>query len=1216
MKWTSKQQEVIDARNRNILVSAAAGSGKTAVLVERIIKMITDSENQIDVNQLLVVTFTRAAASEMKERIREALEKMEEENPDDLNVQKQLSLIHNANISTIDSFCARVVKDNFDKIDLDPNFRIADENEVEMLQSDVIEEMFEEYYEKADDDFVELAKKYSAGRTHDSVSELVLRMYKMASGHINPKKWIQDVVNVYNVSTPEELEKSDWMQDFIKLQKRQLDGMLKQINMAIAISDSEDGPACSKALYPYAEKLEMAMKIDSYRQLRECLKEVPATKISAKKDCDDNKKEQVKNIKADITKKLKELGTKQFQLSLEQVFESIRETKPSMEILGRLTIEFMDRLSKEKAEKGIMDFSDQALYALRILNDEDENGNFVPSETAKNMASQFKEIMIDEYQDSNIVQEVILSSITKGFGINNMFMVGDVKQSIYRFRKAEPKLFLEKYNNYSFDKDSDNQKIVLDKNFRSRREVIESVNFIFDFIMHKEVGGIDYKDGNGLVTGAEYDDVSSQDNSTEFVIIEGDEKKVEAAYVAQKIKEITNPVSGMKITEKGQNMRPVNYGDIVILLRSMKDNSDIYREQLENYGIPVYAESKTGYYKTMEVMTITNMLSIIDNPRQDIPLASVMTSPMFDFDSNQLAIIKTENLCESFYESVEQYSLNGQDVELKNKVMDFLNLLSKFRKMVPYTTVYQLINEILEETGYAYYIRSMAGGKKRLLNIQALKEKAVAYDETSYKGLFNFLRYIEKIQYLSKDDGEASEVNENDNIVRIMSIHKSKGLQFPVVFVCNTNGLTVNDTDQLVEDGIGHVGIDYIDDELKTKQTTLLKQYIRMINREEEMAETLRILYVALTRAKEKLFITGLVKNKEKTIAAFGNQIYDNSENMMYNNIIGAKSLMELIGMTIGRNKAFDYLREGVDLEKNTNPIYNIDSNIVVKDFDLTQIFVEEQMDNITDECAKQSLLMNLDAIKANESNQYAHMKKRFDFKYPYMEDITLHSKASVTEIKKQSMSYEEEIDGYLLFDEEKELAEIIPAFAKKEEAEKHYLTGAMRGTAYHRIFELLDMELEVYNQQTVKDMIDGLVERGMIDRLSADSVKRSDVIEFTKSDLFRRMKAAYERKQLYREQNFLMGVPANRINSNTKSDETMIIQGIIDLCFVEDDKYVIVDYKTDRVDTMEELVDRYHVQLECYKMAIEQILGQDEKINEVSEMIIYSVHLGQQISI
>lgn len=416
----------------------------------------------------------------------------------------------------------------------------------------------------------------------------------------------------------------------------------------------------------------------------------------------------------------------------------------------------------------------------------------------------------------------------------------------------------------------------------------------------------------------------------------------------------------------------------------------------------------------------------------------------------------------------------------------------------------------------------------------------------------------------------------------------------------------------------GNIGIDCINNKLKTKQTPLLKTYIRMSNKEEDVAETLRILYVALTRAKEKLYITGLVKNAEKQIGEFESQIYDNSELMLYNDVIGAKTIMELIGKTIGRNKAFDCVRTDKDATECGNPLYDKDSFIKVKVEEQPDVILGLAAEDITDSIKKETMLMEMKQLANKENASIEKLFQRFQFQYPYIEDITLHSKASVTEIKKQSqgMEQEEEQDAFQAFGEEVELPEIIPDFEKEDIDEPQYLTGAMRGTAYHRIFELLDMELEEYNQETVKKMIDGFVDAGLIDRMGAASVMRKDIIDFTKSDLFRRMKKAYANNQLYREQHFLMGVPACEINSNTTSKETMIIQGIIDLCFVENDKYVIVDYKTDKVDTMEELVERYHVQLECYKLAIEQILGSEPGVNKVSEMIIYSVHLGQQITI
>lgn len=843
-----------------------------------------------------------------------------------------------------------------------------------------------------------------------------------------------------------------------------------------------------------------------------------------------------------------------------------------------------------------MDFNDQAHFALKILNDEDENGNLIPSDVAKEMSHKYKEIMIDEYQDSNFIQEAILSSVSRGQNINNMFMVGDVKQSIYRFRQAEPKLFLSKFDEYSESLDADNCKIILDRNFRSREEVVDAVNSIFDFIMNKNVGGIDYRDGNGLVTGAAFEPApDSQDNVTEAVLVEGEEKKDEASYVAEKILEITDPVNGMKVTGKDGKLRPAKFSDITILLRSLKGNGEIYLEELESKGIPAYSESKTGYYETIEIKTIMSMLTIIDNPRQDIPLATVLKSPMFKFSDEELAIIKSENLCDDFYDNIMIYAANGAEFEIIEKINRFIYLLNKYRDMVNYTGVYDLINEILKDTGYDYYISAMPNGKRRHLNIEALKQKAVNYENISYKGLFNFVRYIEKIQYLDVDDGEASTSSENDNAVKIMTIHKSKGLQFPIVFLCNTTGKMKPDTDKIAFDEEGGIGVDFIDEELHLKSPTLIKNVIRMENLEEEMAERQRILYVALTRAREKLFIVARCKNLEKTMEKCSTDGSKTSDIMSYSEIVGAGNM-------------FDWML------KTANESASIDLKTIEKsDVEISEI------KNVINESSKEKVIELIEKSKPDSESE-EKIKNAFSFVYPYIDDITMKSKASVTEIKKDRLnsSPDEEAENFFV-EKEEELPEIIPKFEEHDASMNEILTGAKRGTAYHRVFELLDMECENYTVNTIKEMIDDFVKKGYMKMIEADSIYIKDIVKFTKSSLFKRMKEAEKNNSLFRERKFLMGLPARKFSEEDievikrpkEGEEIMIVQGIIDVCFWEDGEYVIADYKTDNVDTMEELVKRYKIQLECYKIAIEKISG-----IKVRDMIIYSVKLGLEIKI
>lgn len=1193
-QWTKKQLDVINTRGRNILVSAAAGSGKTAVLVERIIRMITDENCPIDIDRLLVVTFTRAAAAEMKERIREALEQMAEENPLDQNIVRQLSLIHNANISTIDSFCAMVVRENFDKIDLDPNFRIADDTEIEMLKTDCLEEMLEEYYNNADEQFMILAEQYSTGKAADNISELILELYTKASGSIDPVKWLEKCVWHYNIESEEQLENSFFIHKLMEIAKKQIEDCLWEMDRAMMISEEPDGPHYRDKLVPFIDSIRRIGACEKYEDIKKSFDYVEKITLTNVKECNQDKKKQVQNIKKDVSERIKKLKSELFTQSTEQILSDIEKCRPSVEMIVKLAMDFYQRFQKVKEEKSVMDFNDQAHFALQILNNTDEDGNLFPSEVAVQMAKNYKEIMIDEYQDSNYVQEAILSSVSKGFGVNNMFMVGDVKQSIYRFRQAEPKLFLEKFDTYSEDLKQDQCKIILDKNFRSREEVIDGVNCIFDFIMNKNVGGICYRDKNRLSVGAAFFDVpKTQDDSTEVVLIEGSEKKEEAQYVAKKILEITDPVNGMKIADKNGGLRPVKYSDITILLRSIKGVSEIYLEQLENNNIPAYSDSRTGYYKTIEIMTMMNMLTIIDNPVQDIPLVAVLVSPMFHFSDNELAVIKAENICDNFYDSLMMYSLNGSDMKIIEKINYFIFLLNKYRDTVPYTSVYELINEILKDTGYGFYITAMPNGRRRFLNIQALKEKAVAYDSISYKGLFNFIRYVEKLQYLDTDDGEASVTGENDNTVKIMTIHKSKGLQFPVVFLCNTGGKMKPDNDKISIDDNGYMGVDYIDEKLHIKAPTLIKNIIKKQNKEEDMAERLRILYVALTRAQEKLFVTGLCKDIHKTVEKYQMTADDGRDIMSYSDILGANNLMDWIGQAMFREN----------------------SPIKVHTVSNEQIVFTQVSDSISEEIKE----IRLSKLKAQEADLKTkrHIKKIKSFVYPYLEDITMKSKASVTEIKRDRLNSgpDEEAEEFFSSNQE-QLPEIIPDFALDSQGKEKKLTGADRGSAYHRCFELLDMECANYSLERMEIMLNSFVENGMMKEIEIESVNKEDILNFTKSSLFDRMKTAYDNGTLYRERKFLMGLPAKKFNENEiyiseKDKEIMIVQGIIDVCFEENGRYVIADYKTDNVQSMEELVKRYKVQLECYKIALEKISG-----IEVSDMIIYSVKLGKEIKV
>ena len=1183
MNWTKKQLDVINTRNRNILVSAAAGSGKTAVLVERIIHMITDETINVNVDELLVVTFTRAAASEMKERLRDRLEEMQSENPNP-NIANQLALLNNAAITTIDSFCARVVKENFDKIDLDPGYRLADETEIDLLKSDILEDLLEEYYLSESEEFMTLAKKYSTGKVYDNIFRLIDGIYKKAKGEVSPMQWVENLEKNYDFSCEEEMFHSTLYENVYKICHEQITDCKEKLKKAISIANEDEDV---RDLADIAEEMLVAVdcltECTDYLQLYDAMANIAVVPMSKKRKGLQEIRQAAKGLIVSVREDLNHLKETYLTEAVEDMYQNALNCRESVHVLAEITLQLMERFTKEKQNKKIADFDDVAHMALNILNDIDEEGIPHPTAVAGQMAKSYKEIMIDEYQDSNFVQEAILTSVANGQGRGNMFMVGDVKQSIYRFRNAKPKLFLDKFDTYEENFNADNCKIVLDQNFRSRKEVIDSVNFLFEHIMSKELGGIEYRDGNGLTLGAEYEDVpKGQDNRTEFIAIGTNKKELEAAYVASKIKEITNPLTGIKIQGNDKAMRPAQYKDIVILMQGIKSNANIYLEALTNAGIPAYTESKSGYFDSLEIRTIMDMLTIIDNPRQDIPLAGVMSGAMFDFSDDELAMIKSENSYISFYDNVTAYAENGEDETLVLKVRSFLDMLEHFRNLDYKNSVYDIINEILERTGFGYYVSALANGKRRFLNIENLKEKAIHYEQSSYRGLFNFVRYINKIKELDKDQGEASTVNENDNIVRISTIHKSKGLQYPIVFLCDTNNRFPADNGAVNLSDDGQIGLNAIYPDLKVSVTPMYRKYIKNMYDEENKAEYLRLLYVALTRAKEKLYITGIVgQNLEKYQKECQGILTHRSKVLSYSELMENSSLFQWMKMIFHRE---NNIVKCIQVGENEIEIEQADA-VVIDELRKTAMEQWKNAEIPKDIC---------DAIVSN-----------FNFEYPYREDVSLCSKASVTEIKKQSMK-DEEAETYFKNISETEV--IMPKFM--QDTDKTFV-GAERGTAYHRVFELLNMETDSYTEEIVVGMLQEQVESKKISMEQAESIDVSDIVKFTQSDVFSRMKKAYCNGGLYRERQFLLGVPAKKIKIDCNSEEIMIVQGIIDVCFIENNKYVIVDYKTDRVNCLEELKERYAMQLECYKLALEQITGM-----KVSEMMIYSVYLGEEISI
>ena len=1215
VKWTKEQQKVIELRNRNILVSAAAGSGKTAVLVERIIQMLTDEEHPMDVDRLLIVTFTEAAASEMKERIRSAIETALEVNPGNAHLQRQSTLIHSAQITTIHSFCLSVIREHFHLIDMDPGFRIAEEGELRLLKQDVLSELLEECYVNQEERFMELVEKLGSGKNDKKLEGMILQLYEYSRSYPQPQKWLEHCVNQYaecetylkQEGTGEEpvfLRRAlDWAQKYIE-------DLVELADQCIRICEEPDGP------YMYAPMLEedriildkLAGAAD-FEELYERLSDIKWKALSRKKDesVDSEKRTQVQDIRKQIKDLIGELGKTYFYETPAELLLDMANAKGTMEILAELVNRFAIMFADQKQRKHLIDYNDMEQFALQILTEEKE-GELIPSQTAREYQEQFYEVMIDEYQDSNLIQEAILTSVsTVSWEKYNIFMVGDVKQSIYRFRLSRPELFMEKYDSYSSE-DSEMQKIDLHKNFRSRPEVLDGVNYIFRQIMRRDLGGIVYDEQAALYPGAEFEPVIGVDGKSayemELLLVDaqktGNEfelsdnnKQLEVRVIAKRIKELLRTA---KVTDKASGqLRPAEYRDIVILMRSVKGWADVVSSILAEEGIPAYIGSTEGYFGTYEISVLLDYLQLLDNQRQDLPLAAVLASPFVGLNPQQLAEIRLAAKEGFFYKAAEGLAQRAGEEEEKEekdslayKLRAFYLQLTHFREMVPYTAIHELLQKIIEETGFSLYVAAMPGGERRIANVEMLVEKAAAFEGTSYKGLFNFIRYIEQLQKYDVDYGEANIADEQENTVRIMSIHKSKGLEFPIVFVAGM-GKKFNTTD-ITGSVIIHpewgVGLDAVDLQRRTKIPTFLKKTIQQEIKLENLGEELRVLYVALTRAKEKLILVGCPSQKQlKEVSEDGMLCQKavrraDGEVLPFYTLIGANSYLHWV----------------------VPALMGEDAPVHCRIIGRTEMEEEEEIEQRSELLAR-DVLEHWATGTVYDAKLREHLEVQSQYHYPYAEEQKLKLKFTVSELKKRA--YLQEESGETVY-EEPEVVPLIPQFLQEEEV----LTGASRGSAYHKLLELLNYELS-YDENSLTAMMEELQKERKLSDEMVQCIRKADILRFLNSDSGRRMQAAAKRKQLSKEQPFVLGIDAKEIYPDIKGDERILVQGIIDVYFEEDGELVVLDYKTDNVRSAKELRDRYHAQLDYYAQALEQLLQK-----KVKEKIIYSFTLGEEIII
>lgn len=1196
MDWTKEQKDAISKKKSNILVAAAAGSGKTAVLVERIIRKIVD--DGIDIDKLLVVTFTSAAASEMRERILEAIYKKLEENPENENLQKQLILLGKSNICTIHSFCLDVIRNNFYEIDLSSNFRIGSEEETELLKQEVLEEIFEELYEEENEEFAKLVDTYTGYRGDEALKDIIFNIFKFIQSAPFPEDWLEENIEKFKPIS-EEIDFSETNWGKILLQEIR-DEVIDSIQSLKVYQNK-----CEK--YPEMEKFTNCLlkDINGLRIFEDKLQE--SWDSSFEYFCQFNferwptdkkvtmfLKDEAKSARDAVKKKLNEVASKILLYSSKEAFDDIFAMYDILRILKDVILKFSKSYTEKKKERNIIDFNDIEHYALKILTEKNKDGIYVPTKVAKKYQEKFVEIAIDEYQDSNQVQEYILSTVSRG---NNIFMVGDIKQSIYKFRQACPELFLSKYNTFSLAGNDKGLKIQLFKNFRSRKNVLDFTNNIFENIMSKELGDIDYTKEEFLNFGADFEEERNslgkaeihiidlkneeEQNDLEFqddVGIEYEDRiekqEIEAKFVANKIQELVD--KKLEVKDKKEGYRPLKYRDIVILLRATSNVAPIFEKELLARNIPVFTDATSEYLDTIEIQTIISLLKILDNPIDDISLVSVLRSEIGKFTDNELVEIRLVNRDEKFYYVLKEAKekLTGN---LKLKIENFLNQINEWRKEAEYLNLAELIWKIYLDTGFYEFCALMPNGPLRQANLKMLFERAKEYEKTSFKGLFNFIRFIEKLKTGSGDMSAAKIIGENENVVRIMSIHKSKGLEFPLVFLANSSkkaNLMDLSENILLHQEIG-LGPEYINYDRRIKYSTSAKQAIKVISKKEVLAEEMRVLYVALTRAKEKLIITATGSDVKKNLEK-KKELYD-----IYNSNSGKINPVLV--------KKFSSYLDWIELVS-----FNENSK------DLIDITVHSKNEVINTKEAEEGKFPKFDFTQKIDLEKVA---KIFNYQYEHSLETQLPSKSTVSKIKE--MVYENEsVDFNSMVKKEVGLENIVPQFLENNDIK---ISASRKGTLMHLMLQKLDFKKE-YDYEKLNELREKLVLKNVITREEADSIYLNKILDFLKSDFAKKIKNA---KIIQKEKPFCTKIFAKDIYKEA-NDETILVQGIVDLYFIdENDNLILVDYKTDYVELGKEneLIEKYKKQLEIYKNSIEDAINK-----KVYKTYIYSIYLNKEI--
>ena len=1222
--WTNDQWKAIAARDKDILVAAAAGSGKTAVLVERIIQKILSKEVPIDVDQLLVVTFTSASAAEMRHRIGEALEKAIDQNPESRNLRKQLNLLNKASISTLHSFCMEVIRKYYYLIDIDPGFRIADPTEAQLIRDEVMEELFEEEYGKKENEaFFNLVDSFTSDRSDAALMDIVRSIYDFAQSNPLPDRYLEKIVAMYQVEEIASIEELPFIDALLFDIKLQLEAAKEMIKQALEITKQPNGPAPrAENFLDDLEVIDTLIKAeqDSWNTLYQAMQTWSFTRAKQVKGDHYDKEliEKAQKLRDKAKKKIQGIKDELFSRRPESFLRDMVEMRPLIATLVYLVKEFSKRFEKAKQEKALVDYNDLEHYCLAILTEGiSDKGEFLPSEAALAYRLHFKEVYCDEYQDTNLVQETILKLVAKDEEENgNLFMVGDVKQSIYRFRLAEPQLFLSKYNRFTADGSASGLRIDLAQNFRSRKEVLDATNYLFKQIMGVKVGEIQYDEAAELRNGAPYPEntefpvelmlidqnaeshkseeleTDNENEAVEFDTADLEQSQLEARVIASHIKKLIS--DGVPVfNAKTKTERPLMYRDVVILLRSMTWAPQ-FMEEFKQQGIPIYANLSTGYFEATEVSIMMSLLRVIDNPYQDIPLASVLRSPIVGLNEEELSKIRIGRKRGSFWEAVTAFCLSKTtevNEPFYEKVRAFFDLLTEWRSLARQGSLSELIWQLYRDTQFYDFTGGLPGGKQRQANLRALYDRARQYEQTSFRGLFRFLRFIERMMERGDDLGAARALGEQEDVVRIMTIHSSKGLEFPVVFMAGM-ARNFNMTDirkPYMLDKEHGFAAKYVNAEKRISYPSLPQIAFKQKKRMEMLAEEMRVLYVAMTRAKEKLFVTATLKDAGKQIDKWKDVSLHNEWLLKDYERASAMSYIDWIGPALIRHQDASELWNGGEGNwRMPEEISNHPSSwkITLQHADEIKkqaISIENEEDHFLKK------VENLEQVPS-DSNLTDEIHARLTWEYPFPGAASHRSKQSVSEIKRVRELTDEYSSTELVGRFRKSILK-RPKFMQEKQ-----LSPAERGTAMHMVMQHVDLTKEV-NQKNIVDQLSWMVNNELLTPEQSEVIDAKLIAQFFTSPLGQRF---YKAKTVHREVPFTVSLPASEVYPDwNEGDESVFVQGIIDCILEDEDGLVLIDYKSDGITDRYKggfqqakviLEDRYKLQINLYTKAIEQI--------------------------